>query len=163
MSTNTSATFESYLPVYPYIPEEWEQAREILIEHVKMISNVVNTREIGYFLDEQLLAGKFLYPGATNTQQFRSVFRLVINTGGIVAGLNTFAHGLTVDDTFTLLDLWCAASNSSTFVGTPINGTGNIEASREGLDINYDVTYVYVLSNGTYDRANIIIEWTQEV
>lgn len=164
MTINTSARFESYLPVYPYIPDKWEDAREILIEHMKLISNVVNSREIGYFLDEELLAGKFMYPGTTNNQELRSVFRLVIDTGGLVAGLNPpFPHGLTVDIKFTLIELWAAASNSTTFVGTEINGTGNIAAARTGLDINYDATNIYILSNGTYDRANIFIEYMTEI
>lgn len=163
MANQTSQIFESYVPVYDVVPEKWEDAREFLIEHLKKISNAVNIREIGWFLDEELLSGKQFIPGVNNNQAFRTILRKVITTTGIVSGLNTFAHGVTVDENFTLIDLWAAASNSSNFIGTPINGTGNIAASRAGLDINYDATNIYVLSNGTYDRCNIMFEYIQEV
>lgn len=163
MTIQTSQIFESYVPVYDTVPEKWEDGRQFLVEHLKKISNAVNIREIGWFLDEELLSGKQFLPGVNNNQVFRTVLRKVITTSGIVAGLNTFAHGITIDVNFTLIDLWAAASNSSTFIGTPINGTGNIAAGRAGLDINYDATNIYVLSNGTYDRCNIMCEYMQEL
>lgn len=162
MSSSVNQTLEAYVPPYNYVPEKWEDGRQFLVEVLRRISTAVNIREIGWFLNEQLLTGKAFIPSSNNNQAFRSIFRIVIPTTGIASGLNTFAHGLVVDANFTLIDLWAAASNSSTFIGTPINGTGNIATSTPGLDINYDATNVYVLSNGTYDRCQIIMEYLLE-
>lgn len=163
MSNQTSQIFESYVPVYDAVPEKWEDGRTFLVEQLKKVSNAINIREIGWYLDEELISGKQFYPGINNNQSFRTVLRIVIDAGPIVSGLNTFPHRVTVDVNFTLIDLWASASNSSIFVGTPINGTGNIAASRAGLDINYDATNVYILSNATYDRCNIFFEYLQEI
>jgi hypothetical protein len=53
-----SQEFESYVPVYDTVPEQWEDARAFLVEQLKKISNAVNVREIGWLLDEELLSGK---------------------------------------------------------------------------------------------------------
>ena len=79
--------FESYLPVYDSVPEKWEDGRVFLIEQLKKISNVVNVREIGWYLDEEVLTGKQFIPLATSSQEFRSVFRKVIDCGTLVAGV----------------------------------------------------------------------------
>jgi len=64
---NSSQIFESYVPVYDAVPEDWESARQFLVEHLKKISNAVNAREISFFLDEELLSGKQFIPSANNT------------------------------------------------------------------------------------------------
>ena len=165
---SSSANYETYVPVYNFIPEEWEEARIILIEYLRMISNGINNREVGFLVNDEILAGKFFYPSTptaddvNNPPQFRPVFRSVIIAGPITAGTNTIAHGLTINDNFTAVDLWASASNSSTNVGTSINGTGNRLAGRPGLDIDYDATNINILSNGTYDRTNIYFEYIYE-
>ncbi len=58
MTTPNDQFFESYLPVYDTVPKEWEDARVIFVEYFKKISNAVNAREIGFFLDEEVLSGK---------------------------------------------------------------------------------------------------------
>lgn len=155
MSTSQNDTFQSFLPLYDAVPEEWEQAKPFIVEVFKRIATTLNIREVGYYLDEEVLTGKQFYPTSGNPQEFRSIFRKVIPcTGGLVAGNNSFAHGLIIDVNFTLVDMWCAASNSSTFVGTIFCNDDTI---------NYDVTNINIDSDGTYDRANIFIEYTQEI
>ncbi len=163
MTSQTSQIFEAYVPVYDVIPEKWEDARIILVEQLKKLANGVNSREISFFLDEELLAGKLFIPGVNDNQLFRSVLRKVIVTPGLIAGTNTFAHGVIVDINFTNIDLWASVSNSTTLIGTTISGTGNRAAARPGLDIDYDSTNIYILSNGTYDRCNIFWEYIQEL
>ena len=113
-----SQDFESYVPVYDVVPENWESAREFLVEHLKKISNAVNAREIGWYLDEELISGKQFYPGTTaisgQSNQYRTIFRKVIPFGPIIAGLNQRPHGIVVDANFTLINLWAAATNTAT-------------------------------------------------
>jgi len=91
MTISSDAQFESYLPVYDFMPEKWEEARRPLVEHLKKISNAVNIREIGWFLDQEVLAGKQFIPGVL------------------------------VDANFSLIDLWGAATDAVAFTGMPIN------------------------------------------
>ena len=161
---SSSQDYQAYVPAYDYVPEKWDDARIMLVEALKLISNAVNVREIGWYLDQELLSGKSFYPSAADNQAFRSVFRIVIPVlAGIVAGVNTIPHTVLVDGNFTCIDLWATASNNTApFAGTPINGTGNILAGRTGLDIDYDNANIYILSNGTYSNVNIFWEYVQE-
>ena len=154
---NTSQIFESYVPVYDAVPEKWEDAREFLVEHLKKISNAVNSREIGFFLDEELLSGKQFIPSSTvNTtgemQEFRSVLRKVVNVGPLVVGANIFAHDITIDANFTLIDLWVAATNTGTLMSRVI--TGN--------DVILDSVNINITSPAAFDITYCVIEYLLE-
>lgn len=153
---NTSQDFESYVPVYDVMPDEWDEARPALVEQLKKLANAVNIREIGWFLDEELLSGKAFIPSPTsNPPQFRAIFRKVINCSPLVAGANSFAHGITFDANFTLMQLYAAATNSVTFVAQPIpNGASTISMNATNILIN---------SAAAYDRAYAVMEYILEV
>ena len=96
-----STQFESFVPVYDAIPDKWEDARPFIVQQLKAVSNAINIREIGWFLDEELLSGKLFIPSAnTNTtgaqDQFRSILRKSFVFGPLIIGANTQAHGITV-------------------------------------------------------------------
>lgn len=160
MDQNTSQIFESYLPVYDAIPEEWEDARPFLVEQLKKVSNAVNIREIGWYLDEELLSGKAFIPGANSisngytSQTFRQIFRKVVVIGPLTAGTFTFAHGITNDANFELIDLWATATNSTTLTSTIFGNSDTIRII--GPDIQ-------ITSDGIYDRCNAFIEYLLEV
>jgi len=157
MNISTSQQLEAFVPVYDMVPEEWEDAREFLVEHLKKISNAVNLREIGWFIDEELLSGKAFIPGATiagNPQQFRQVLRKVVNTGALVAGANAgVAHGVNFDANLTLVDLWVAGTNSGTLTARVINGN----------DVVMDATNIVITSPQIFDRSFCVIEYMQEL
>jgi len=152
-----SQDFESYVPVYDTVPDKWEDAREFLVEHLKKISNAVNMREIGFFLDEELLSGKAFIPGAAvgdNAEQFRSVLRKVIDVSPLIAGANPpFPHGITFNANFTLIDLWVSGTDSVGF--TAIRITGN--------DVIMDAVNLNITSPQAFDRAFAFVEYIQEL
>lgn len=146
---------DSYLPVYYAVPEEWPNAQQFLCEELKKISDMVNIREIGWFLDQELLAGKQFIPGTNNNQEYRSIFRKVIDCSPLVIGVNTFAHGIIFDANFTLIQMFAAATNSGTLIAEPIpNGADTI---------NMDATNINILSASAYDRCFVTIEYIQEL
>lgn len=158
MNNDSSQIFESYLPVYDTVPEKWDDARPFLVEQLKKISNAVNTREISWLLDEELLSGKQFVPSSTNTtgemQQFRAVFRKVVDLGTLVAGVNLgVPHGITVDSNFTLVDMWVAATDSAIPIAQVITDS----------NVTIDSMNINVTSPGAFDRAWCIIEFLQEV
>lgn len=151
-----SQQLESYVPVYDTVPEKWEDARPFLVEQLKAISNAVNAREIGFFLDEELLSGKAFIPGVPTTgspPQFRQVLRKVVNVSPLVAGANVFLHGILFDARFTLIDLWVCGTNSVTLTARRI--TGN--------DVIMNATQLIITSPQVFDRAYAICEYIQEL
>jgi len=155
-----SQKLESFVPVYDAIPEKWEDARPFVVEQLKNVSNAVNIREIGFYLDEELLSGKAFIPGSNNvldggtSQAFRQILRIVIVFGPITAGLNTRPHNITNDANFTLFDLWAAATNSTTLTSTVFSNSDTIRIVGPN---------VLITSDGTYDRCNCMIEFLQEL
>lgn len=156
MTPQTSVELESFLPVYDTVPETWEEGRQFLIEQLKKISEAVNVREIGWFMDQELLSGKILFPGvgtAGQMQENRQLLRFTIDSGALVVGANVIPHSIVFDSNFTLVDLWCAATNSGTFVAQVITGDSVI----------MDASNITVTSTAAYDRSIIVVEYTQEL
>lgn len=156
-----SQVLESYVPVYDVIPEQWEDARPFVVEQLKKITNAVNIREIGWFLDEELLSGKAFIPGANNilgngtSQQYRQILRKVISFPGLVVGANAQPHGITIDSNFSLIQLFASATNEVTLTGEPIpNGADTI---------TYNATDIVITVGASYTRAWAIIEYIQEL
>lgn len=161
MQPSEAQEFESYLPVYDVVPDKWEDAQPFLVEMLKKISNAVNVREIGWFIDQELLSGKAFIPGVNNTtsggssQQFRQVFRKVIEFPGLTIGANNQPHGILIDDNFTLVQLFGAATDAVAFTGEPIpNGADTI---------SYDATDIIITVAANYTRAYAVIEYLQEL
>src|SRR5882757_3767738 len=121
-----SQQFESYVPVYDVVPEKWEEARPAIVEQLKKITNAVNSREIGWYIDEEVLTGKSFIPGVNNltggtSQQFRQVLRKEIDFGPLPnTGVKSVPHGITVDANFTLVFLGAYATDPIAFVAFPI-------------------------------------------
>ena len=168
MSIQTSQEFESYLPVDYVVPEQWEEGRQFLVENLKKISNAVNVREIGWFLDEELLSGKQFFPGVVlpgnNPGVFRTILRKVIDFGGLpAAGTKSVPHGLIVNVNFSLINMWLAATDPVNFVGF---GLSYYSIAAGDIKLNYDVTNVNVTvasDYSAYTRAFVIIEYIQEL
>jgi len=158
MTTSQDQDFESFVPVYDTVPAKWEDAQPFLVETLKKISNAVNVRTIGFYLDEELLSGNAFIPGATipgnNPGIFRSILRKVIDVGPLVAGANAgVPHGILFDNRFTLIDLWVAGTNSGTLTARVINGN----------DVIMDATNIVITSPQAFDRAICVCEYIQEL
>lgn len=150
-----SQEFESFVAVYDTVPEKWEDARPFLVEQLKNISNAVNIREIGFFLDTELLSGKAFIPGITipgnNPGQFRQILRKTFIISPIVIGANTQAHGIVVDSNFTLIQAFASGTNIGALTGDNIPAVG------------YDVNNIIITSTKAYDKAVAVLEYIQEL
>lgn len=156
-----SQNLESYVPVYDAVPGDWEDAKPFIVEQLKKLANAVNIREIGFFLDQELLSGKQFIPGVNivndggSSQQFRTILRKVIAFPGLTVGVNTQPHEILVDANFSLIQLFAAATDSVAFTGEPIpNGADTI---------SYDATNIIITVAAAYDRAWAVIEYIQEL
>lgn len=153
---NDSQFFESYVPVYDAIPDKWEDARPFIVEQLKKLSNGINIREIGWYLDEELLSGKAFIPGVipagnTTPVQFRQILRKTFLFGAIGVGPNTQAHGIVIDANFTLIQIFASGTNVPALTGDNIP------------DVGYDVNNIIITSTKVYTRAVAVIEYIQEL
>lgn len=157
MTIDSSQIFESYVPVYDAVPGKWEDARPFIVEQLKGIANAANIREIGWYLDEELISGKQFIPSPTNisgnSQQYRTIFRKVIDCSPLVAGANPFPHGITFDANFTLIHIYCSATNSVGLNAVTITGNN---VTMTALSVN-------IISPGAFDRAFTIVEYILEL
>lgn len=156
-----SQNLESFVPVYDVAPEKWEESRPFIVEQLKKLATAINIREIGWYLDQELLSGKAFIPGLNNladggsSQQYRTVLRKVIVFPGLSIGLNQQPHGITIDANFSLIQLFGSASNATTLTGEPIpNGADTM---------NYDATNINITVAAAYTRAFAVIEYIQEL
>lgn len=161
MTPSDSQQLESYVPVYDVLPDKWEDARAALVEYLKKMSNAINIREIGWFLDQELLSGKAFIPGVNiimgdgDSQQFRTILRKVIVFPGLTIGLNSQPHEIFIDGNFSLIQLFGSATNATALTGEPIpNGSDTI---------TYDATNINIMVAANYTRAFAVIEYIQEL
>lgn len=156
-----SQNLESYVPVYDVAPSNLEDLRGFIVEQLKRHANAINSREIGFFLDQELLSGKAFIPGASdlndvgNSQNYRTILRKVIVFPGLTVGVNTQPHEISIDANFSLIQLFGAATDDVAFTGEPIpNGTDTI---------SYDSTNIIITVAAAYTRAWAVIEYIQEL
>lgn len=87
----------AFLPEDFYLPEDSEQARDILAQRENLTATTLNVREIGQYELEELITGQTWFSGPSGNQFngretkkrtcFRRTFNLVeLNNGPIVAG-----------------------------------------------------------------------------
>ncbi len=159
----TSQNLESYVPVYDDIPPKWEDARGIIVEQLRKITNAVNIREIGWFLDQELLSGQAFIPG-TDPQQYRSVLRIVINFGALPnSSTKSVPHNVIVDANFTLTNMYLAATDPVGFVGFSLQ---YYSISAGDIKLSYDATNVVVTTSSDYSaytKSYVVFEYLQEL
>jgi hypothetical protein len=154
-----SQNFDSLIPVYDAVPENWDEGRQFLVEALRRISNAINNREISWFVEEEIISGKQFIPltntiASGNPRVYRTVFRKVVNVGPLVAGANAGKdHGVVFDFNFTLVSLWVSGTNSTTFTARTISGN----------DVLMNATQLVITSPQAFDRAFAIIEYTLEI
>lgn len=167
-----SQVFESYVPVYDVVPEDWKDARPFIVEQLKKLAIAVNIREIGWFLDEELLSGKAFIPGVNSSasgmtsQIYRQVLRKVIDFGALpAAGTKSVPHGISVTDNFTLVFMGGYATDPVNLVGIPIPFVGTTGLpSLIAINMNSTNINITVGTNrSTFTRCYVIIEYLQEV
>lgn len=171
MTPSDNQQFESYVPVYDVVPENWNDARAFIVEQLKRLANAVNIREIGWFLDEELLSGKAFIPGVNalstgaSSQIYRQVLRKVIDFGALpAAGLKTVPHGISITDNFTLTFLGAYATDPVNLISFPIpysDGTvmGAVSVFLTATDVGIAVN----MDRSTFTRCFVIIEFLQEL
>ena len=166
-----SQNLESYVPVYDVAPKTWEEGRAFIVEQLKRLANAVNVREIGYFLDQELLSGKSFIPGSNETaaggtsQQFRTILRKVIDFGALPnSTTKSVPHEISFDANLTLIDMWLSATDPTNLLAFSLaywsnSSPGSIILNMDSTNINVTTTSNY----STYTRSFVVCEYIQEL
>lgn len=172
MNPSDNEILQSFVPVYDAAPEKWEEARPFLVEQLKRLATAVNIREIGWFLDEELLSGKAFIPGInalstrSNSQVYRQVLRKVIDFGALpAAGTKSVMHGINFDNNLTVTFLGAYATDPVNLVGFPIPYADPV-ALVNAVDLTIDATNVNItvgINRSTFTRCFVTIEYLQEL
>lgn len=167
-----SQNLESYIPVYDAAPKTWEEGMPFIVEQLKKLANAVNAREIGFFLDQELLSGKSFIPGVNivtdggSSQQFRTVLRKVIDFGPLpAAGTKPIPHGILFDRNFTLIQMWACATDPVALIAFPIPYADPI-ALVNAVNLTMDATNVNItvgINRSNFTRCFIVVEYIQEL
>jgi len=150
---SSSQNLETYLPIYDAVPPEWEQSRPFFVEQLKRISNSVNDKVNGLYIDDETLTGKQFISDNGVANDFRSVFRKTIPVQPLVAGANSFPHNLTFDSNFTGVIYYVTATDS---------------ISKRMITMTYPYvdsssTDILINSPAAFDRAYAVVEYLREI
>ena len=115
----------------------------------------LNTRDSGYYAQEEYINGQLFYPdysrsdSATSTPpQFRQVYRKVIDCGALPnAGVKNVAHGIT----------FLPAAGNTTFIATRIYGAATDPAARILIPLPYSSPTLNQNISVSVTATNIVI------
>jgi hypothetical protein len=165
-----SNDFDSYLPVYNAIPEEWEDSRQFLTERLREITDSVNAKDFAQYIDRDTLNGQLWLPG-TGTS-LRDNLRKVVDIGPLpdfgVTSTKTVAHGITFSENTCITRFYGAASDSGATdltKGIPLPYIQMPGGAHIGIEI--DGTNIIITGDGAtdysaYTCAYVVVEWIDE-
>lgn len=134
--------------------------KELLIRLYQNVNNVaqsLNTKDTGYYTNDEFNTGIQLFnPATTDPLQNRPVYRIIIDTGALAAGIKNVAHNLTTGTTWQFVSIRGAATDT---VG------GNYYPLPHPL-ISVRVDNVNVIINNTsgvvFDKSLVILEYAKQ-
>lgn len=137
--------------------------KELLVRLYQSVNNIAlssNTKEFGYYLTEELVNSQLYFnPTSSNQLDLRPCFRKVINLGALGAGISTFAHGITIDSTFSFTRIYGAVSNTTigNYLPLPYSDVslgGNIELRLDNTN-----AIINNASGLTFTVGYIVVEY----
>lgn len=118
--------------------------RELLVRLYQNINNIalaLNTKETGFFLDEEFVTGGVYFnPTSTSPYDLRPSFRLVVNVGTVAPGATTVAHGLTIESSWVFTRIYGAVTSTgdnrpvpSKEIEVVVNGTNVVVTNTSAV------------------------------
>lgn len=138
-------TLAPFLPSSVYYPVADEEKRVKEISVYQDIATNVNVRQIGNFDFVETMAGQFFFssPGSQNKRQ---TFRKVVTFSPLVAGLNSFAHGITgIGPNFTFTHIYGTGKNAlgTLQVPFPQGGANTSMLEIDPTNVNLTIPAAY--------------------
>jgi len=147
------------------LEEIGEDLKDLLVrlyQNINLIAQVLNTKDTAYYINQEFAIGQLYFnPASGNFFDLRPGFRKVIDTGALAAGVNTIAHGISVDAQTTWFFINGAATNSTSPLGVSLPYAGT--AGTDNITVTVDATNVTITNNSgyTFDRSSITLEYVK--
>lgn len=141
---------------------EFKELLVRLYQQVNNISLALNTKTSGYYIQEEFVTGNLYYNlTSTDPLKLRPEFRKVVDTGALAAGMNTTAHGLTIESTWTFNYIIGAATDFGTNNYYPLPFSS---AAGNNIELRLDATNVVIDNNSgvTFASSRVIISYLKE-
>jgi hypothetical protein len=144
-----------------------------LYQNLNLMSEVLNVKDTGYYLQQQFVPGKLYFnPADPDPLKLRPGFRFTMDTDALAAGLNTIQLPFQIPITTATSTAWTAffvngaatntTAGSQKWVPLPFAGaTGNnIEVIVNTLT---NPAQIEITNNSgfTFDRSNITLEFVK--
>ncbi len=180
-SINSQSNFGSFVPT----TNIWEiqqlqslsidpQLKELLVrlyQNVNVITLSVNTRDAGYYVQQEFLNGQIYFPDplldSTTPQSptMRQVFRMVVNFGALPnATTKSVAHNIEISTiiptkySFTRIYATATKPDQTSFI--PIPYASPTDANEIELKVtNTDVTIITAIDYSAYTICYVVLEY----
>lgn len=152
--------------------------KELLVRLYQNINNIainLNLKDTGYYDLQEFVNGQkyFFNPllNSTTSQadQYRQVFRMVVNCGTITASNTyTIAHNIAVDNNYSFTRIYGCASNAqlsaptfASFIPLPYPSA----TSANIVELSVDETNITIITGsgvGTYTKTYVVLEYIKQ-
>jgi len=141
-----------------------------LYQNLGLMSDSVNKKEFGFYLEEVLVNGKVYYNPTTSNAGFynpndemnlRPNFRTVVRFPSVQVGANTQAHGLTIGATWQFTEIHGVANSFTNNAYYPLLYG---DSATAGITILVNATNVVITNNTaiTFELpTDVTLEWCQ--
>ncbi len=157
MTFEPSGTIGQYIPSDIIIPDDYDELKRTLDAQLKTNADVTNTKESGFYnIVEQVNNQKYFTDG--DTQEFRSVYRKVVNFGALPnSATKSVAHGISTTEDFSFTRMYATATDPA---AATVNSAIPIpyvdpNALANGIELNVDATNVNITTAADYTAYTI--------
>jgi len=134
-------------------------------------NNVVlglNTRDSGYYAQEEFINGQLFYPDYSRVDSansapatYRQVYRKVIDTGTLPnTGTTNTAHGITVTSNFVFTRIYGCATDPVGLIGLPLPYASPVAANN--IEVSVTATNVVITTGNNraaFTKSHVVIEY----
>lgn len=176
-SINSQANFGSFIPT----TNIWEiqqlqdlnidpKLKELLVRLYQNVNNIalsVNTRDAGYYVQQEFINGQIYFPNpnldSTTPQSptMRQVFRTVVNFGALPnAAAKSIAHGINVVPGYSFTRIYgtSTTANASNAIPLPYASPTLIDNIQVDIDVT-NVTITTAIDWSSYVNTYVVLEY----
>lgn len=146
-----------------------DEFKELLVRLYQTVNNIAlatNVKTTGYYLNQEFVTGELYFSADNDFNKLRPVYGMTVDFGALpAAGTKSVAHGISVTNTYSWVQIYATATNSGTLVGLPIPYV-SASAIANNLEINADGTNVNITTGGTnyssYTKTLVVLKYIKE-
>jgi hypothetical protein len=143
--------------------EDFKELLVRLYQNVNRIALALNTKETGYYLQEEFVSSNaYFHPTSNSQDDLRPSFKKAVNIGALALGVNTKAHGLTIESSWTFTHIWGTASNPATYTFYPLPWASAVGATN--IELKVDVNNIVITNNSglTFSSCMVVLEYLKQ-